>query len=60
VLKPVQVYELAAWSDNGDPLYGIILMPLAVIHGLVTVGTPGRTERFQMMMSFICSCRNKK
>jgi hypothetical protein len=30
-------------SDDGDPLYGIILLPLAVIHGLVTVtvSTPG-------------------
>ena len=25
------------------------LLPLAVIHGLVTVRTPGRTERFQVL-----------
>jgi hypothetical protein len=41
-------------SDNGDPLrdrdYLLrdYLLPLAVIHDLVTVGTPGRTERFQV------------
>jgi hypothetical protein len=34
-------------SDNGDPLRDYLL-PLAVIHGLVTVGTPGRTELFQV------------
>ena len=37
-------------SDNSDPLYGNLL-PLAVIHGVVCsnlVGTPGRTERFQV------------
>ena len=34
-------------SDNGDPLRDYSLQ-LAVIHGLVTVGTPGLMELFQV------------